>query len=337
MQDRASLERELSDLGIAGPSYETPQMQGKAVKGGGATPGVGEGIDLIFIMKPIPGEQKPDQYTLDVTKYVKTVLSEQRYIEIWNLDDIFDHLAGIIWKSRGREKVRRIRIVAHGQENLGGVMMRLRTTTTKPTVGQPPELKSRREFVLPSELVTTYVNEPNQQVVRASMTKDALVEFWGCNIGNVPVAGEAWSRIFNSTFKATSKTFRAGKYEWMRLARKTERGELAKVGQKWFRVVPTRNTKEIDVLGNGSRRKFTTWLLRIYVELVANGDILPRQGRDNQVKYMRDLFDRSGGDIKYIEICDKTSGNCDKPGGKSVRPGNPSEWKKLWKEFNFRI
>ena len=100
------------------------------------------------------------------------------------MDDIIDHLAWITWKSHGKDKVRRIRIIAHGQKGSGAVKMALRTT--KPTGGQSAKIEPKRKFVLPSDLVKEFVNEPNRQVVRAAMTKDALVEFWGCYIADAP-------------------------------------------------------------------------------------------------------------------------------------------------------
>jgi hypothetical protein len=42
---------------------------------------------------------------------------------------------------------------------------------------------------------------------------------------------------------------------------------------------------------------------------------------------MRDLFDRSDGQIKYIAIGES---------GKLVRPGARTEWKRLWKVSTFR-
>jgi hypothetical protein len=55
--------------------------------------------------------------------------------------------------------------------------------------------------------------------------------------------------------------------------------------------------------------------LRVYSELVANGDIDPLKGEQNQVN-LRDLFDRSDGQIKYMAIGEP---------GKLVRPGARTE------------
>jgi len=344
MRERARLEREFSHL-ISGLSHEGPLMRGpgggplkvKLVEGGGATPGAGEGIDLIFIMKSLPGEVEPEpqaQFIKDLTKYVKTVLRGQQYKEVYNVDDIIDHLAWILWKSRGREKVRRIRIIAHGQESLGGVKMALRLrkssdsdTTPKPAGGQSSKLESKREFVLPSDLVKIFVNKPNREVIRAAMTKDALVEFWGCYIADVPGAGSAWSSIFESTFRATSEEVMAG-YYYYTFSRKPASPDSS--------IVPldrVLHTSEIDRLDKGTQKRFTAYLLKWYNELVRNGDILPVNGVNNQIKLMRDIFDSSDGDIKYLLVNIYVRGPKHIPGrGRKVRPGDPA-WNRVWRDF----
>jgi hypothetical protein len=278
------------------------QIQRKAIEGGGATPGSGEGIDLIFIIKA-----EDDPFTADVTKYVKTVLEGQKYIEVDNLDDIFDYLmvnhhslleTSLEESAPSRPKVRRIRIVSHGQEQIGGVKMTPRS-----------EQKSR--FVPPQELVAKYAQDSKVQfIVKHSMTKNAVIEFWGCNIGKVPEAGEAWSHIFGSTFSAPIETFRTGHDEFFRPAENREEGIIIP-GRKG-RWVPVQNTSEIDARGRNLQIGFRRWLLRVYSELVANGDIVPLKGEQNQVNFMRDLFDRSDGQIKHIAIGES---------GKLVRPG----------------
>ena len=327
VQQRALLEQEIQRQPKNAVTQR--QVQRQAVEGGGATPGVGEGIDLIFIIKA--GKDEKDEFTAEMTKYVKTVLEGQEFFEVDNLDDIFDRLAGTIWRSRGREKIRRIRIVAHGQESIGGVMMSPRSNPRR-KVGDMPQLEKRR-FILSSDLVKKFVDDASQQdVVRSVMTENAVVEFWGCNLGDVPHAGEDWSRIFNSTFKAPIKTFRTGFDEYYRGARKNEEGETVIVQGKPKKVVRVKNTSEIDELSRADQTIFTRWLLKIYGQLVINGDILPRKGTENQLNYMRDLFNRSEGHIKHIEIVDETQ----KP-LHPIRPGQHRAWKTHWKEFTFRI
>ena len=63
-------------MGITVPSYESPQSRRRMVEGGGASPRVGDGIDLIFIMIPTPEEKRGsplDQFIKNLTKYVKTI------------------------------------------------------------------------------------------------------------------------------------------------------------------------------------------------------------------------------------------------------------------------
>jgi len=328
MRERATFESEISHL-LSRPSYENPQSQGNQVKGGGATPGSGQGIDLIFIMKPLPGEEEEDQFTKDLTKYVKTVLRGQQNKEIYNVDDIIDHLTWIIWKSQGREKVRRIRIVAHGQKDMGGVKMALRTT--KPTGGQSAKLESEMKFVLPSDVLKQFMNEPNRQVVRAVMTKDAVVEFWGCYIAGVPEAGSAWSSIFESTFRATSEEVMTG-YHYYTLHRRTASLSQTPPSDR------VHNTSEIDKLNKRVQEHFRIWLLERYREFVRNGDVLPVRGESNQINLMRDIFDSSDGDLKYLVVNIYLRGRRFQPGvGRKVRPGNPNFWSRVWKDFTFSI
>ena len=288
------------------PSYESPQSRRRMVEGGGASPGVGDGIDLIFIMIPTPEEKQEDpldQFIKDLTKYVKTILlvrqttysaaavsRDQQYREIYNLDDIFDHLAWIVW-TQGREKVRRIRIIAHGQMGTGAVKMALRINLTS---GKSMEIEPKRKPVLPDELVKKYVEKPkepkiknresiskwedalrkwesNREIVRSAMTKDALVEFWGCFIGENPEAGSAWSRIFESTFRATSEVVMTG-FHYYTLQRQ------APVQSNTVPDIRVHNTREIDRLDTRTQNRFRDWLLERYHEFVRNGDVLPIEG-----------------------------------------------------------
>ncbi len=284
------------------------QKQAAPIQGGGATPGKSEGVDLIFIIRA-----PDDQFTADVTHYVKTVLQGQSYVEVDNLDDIFTYLARLKPQINAWEtlepgiKVRRIRIVAHGSTG-GDVKMTPRGETT-------------RRWFRPEE-VEKYAKSPTiQSTIAAVMTPNAAVEFWGCNLGSVPKATQMWSELFQSSFTATTETFKTGNDTYYRHPDKGETGEKIPDQQgTWMRVI---NTSEIDSRGKGLQKHFRQWLMARYAELVTNGDILPLKTQPEQLNYMRDLFNRSNGDLKHILIENKTDSS-------KVRPGNQQKWLKLW-------
>jgi hypothetical protein len=286
-----------------------PALQRKEIRGAGATPGTGEGADLIFIIRA-----PDDQFTNDVTQYVETVLEGQTFIEVDNLDDIFDHLARLKARVNAFEvlepaiKVRRIRIVAHGSTT-GGVKM-------------TPRGETARRWVTPQEVAAYAQNSLAQATLAQVMAPSAQIEFWGCNIGAVPAAGEAWSQAFGAEFSATSETFKTGFDEFVRPADKGETGEkVPGHGGTWVRVT---STSEIDSRSRGLQASFRKWLLTRYAEFVANGDILPIDNKAERLAYMRDLFDRSGGQIRHILIEQKSD-------QQKIRPGNQKVWLKLWK------
>ena len=182
-----------------------------------------------------------------------------------------------------------------------------------------------KEFVSPDK-IKEYAKQPRiQKIVKNALTPDAVVEFWGCNIGAVPEAGEAWSSLFQSKFKATGDTFKTGLNKFYRRPDKGEKGEFVD-GIK-DEVVQVVNSSEVYSRNKNLITSFEHWLLRRYTELVTNGDILPKKGRKDQLALMKDIFDKSQGDIKHIMIERKSD-------SKLIRPGDKKNWKKLWTEFS---
>ena len=319
--DRAAVSAVHGQRAQVAATGATPAVQRQAVAGGGATPGSGEGIDVIFIIRA-----DDDQFTADVTKYVKTVLTGQVYFEVDNLDELFVQLAHLQTAGSKKEtpgskkaggstaagtpqKVRRIRIVAHGSTT-GGVKM------------TPPDETDRRWFT-PDEVKKFASQKSIQETAKKVMAPGARVEFWGCNIGNVDEAGEAWRDLFGADFSATTGTFRTGNDQYYRRAEKGEEGETFPGSKgRWVRVT---HTKEVDARSSGLKKHFRNWLLQRYNELEQNGDISPIKGKEARVKYMRDLFNRSAGDIKFIQVERKSDNKLVRPGGK--------KWAKLWKRF----
>jgi hypothetical protein len=297
------------DAGKSHTFHPSLALMREEVKGGGATPGKGEGVDLIFIIRA-----PDDQFTNDVTEYVKTVLKGQTFIEVDNLDDIFDHLSrlkariSIFDVTEPAIKVRRIRIVAHG--------------STTGDVKMTPKGEKNRRWVHPEEVQAYAQNALVKSTLAQVMDSNAEIEFWGCNIGAVPKTGEAWSEAFQATFTATSETFKTGFDEYLRPAEHDEIGE-AVLGHRgsWVRVT---NTAEIDARGKGLQRSFNAWLMARYAELVNNGDILPIKEKAKRLSYMRELFDRTAGKMRHIVVMKKDD-------QKLVRPGEQKKWLKLWK------
>lgn len=314
-----------------GSSVQAKKKPGPTnVEGGGATPGKGDGIDVVFIIN-----SPDDAFTGDVVNYIKNTLEGQDYYIVDGLDDIFGRLNTI---ANGVEyhyvpiiddmvlppevermshisippkKVRRIRIVAHGQTVIGGVSMR-------------PSGEAEKEFVPPADVVT-YSKQPHiQQIVSKVMTPDAVVEFWGCNIGAVPEAGQAWSNLFQSQFKATGDTFKTGFEQFYRRPDGDETGEA--VDGLDGLVVQVTHSSQVKSRGVALQKSFNHWLLNRYNEFVKNGDVLPIKGQAEQIAHLEYLFDRSNGDLRFIQIERKDD-------TKLIRPGDTKEWKKLWMEF----
>jgi outer membrane protein OmpA-like peptidoglycan-associated protein len=307
--------------GMAITSLNTKALQRASVTSGGATPGVGAGIDLIFIIDlPKIG------YIKDITKYVKTVLQGQAFYEVDNLTDIFAHLSHL----PTGQQVRRIRLVSHGLVT-GKV-----ATINKEHTGV--------WWIGPKEVRDYAQRQEVKNIIRRVMAPGAVVEFWGCNIGRSHEAGQAWANLFHSTFRATTETFRTGYDRFARPARKHEKGiTIAGRRGKW---VDARNTSEIDefadteIVYNGQtytlQNAFLGWLRYEYGELVKNGDILAidESGDKNQVlfnklNFMVRLFNRSGGDIRHIAVTSRTDPKALHP----IRPGDGNEWGQLWVTF----
>jgi Domain of unknown function (DUF4157) len=293
------------------PVLQRKEIEGvaKEIKGGGATPGKGEGVDLIFIIRA-----PDDQFTNDVTDYVKTVLHGQTFIEVDNLDEIFEYLGHLKARVNVFEviepaiKVRRIRIVAHG--------------STTGDVKMTPKGEKNRRWVHPQE-VLVYAQSPlAQSTIAQVIAPGAQIEFWGCNVGAIPETGEAWSKAFHAEFTATSETFKTGFDDYMRPADRGERGEQVP-GHKgtWISVT---NTAEIDSRSKGLQKSFNAWLTARYAEFVANGDILPIKDQSQRLTYMRELFDRARGKMRHIVVMQKSDKSL-------VRPGTQRKWLSLWK------
>jgi len=255
---------------------------GPTAGGGAAAGAAGSGpIDIIFIIgKPNDG------YTAGMTEYAKTTLKGQVHREVGNLEDICA-IAGEYAKQG--VKFRTVRIVSHGQTNIGGV-------------GMTPAGEGWR-FVRPDE-IREMAKSPACKALRSSMAKDGQVEFWGCYLGSVQEAGEAWSETFGAPVRSTTGEMRVATEQFSL----TRRGKPITSSSK----VPTDKT---------SQKRWRGWLLAQHQRLAKSGEAPPLKTEAEKVAYMTDLFDRSGGTIRHRIVEDKK--------GRRYEPGSDAEMK-LW-------
>jgi len=240
-----------------------------------AKPGGGV-VDVIFIIR------KPnDQFTADMTNYVKTTLRGHLYREVANIDEICAEAAAI---AAAGNKIGRVRLVGHGQTVIGGV-------------GMTPPGEKKWRFVKPDE-VKAYMTKPACQGLRKAMAPKAEVEFWGCYLGGIQQAGEAWADLFGAQVKSTSAEVKVG----------ADRFYIAK-------DTPAASSKKVP---KGAKDNFRKWLLDRYQLLLSTGEAPALKTDEERIAHMTDLFDRSGGVIRTRALQQKGS-------ARVVRPGESDE------------
>ena len=57
-------------------------------------------------------------------------------------------------------------------------------------------------------------NNPDCKALKTAMAPGGSVEFWGCNLGSVPGAGEAWAKLFNAPVRSTFGDMKIGVFEF---------------------------------------------------------------------------------------------------------------------------
>jgi hypothetical protein len=156
------------------------------------------------------------------------------------------------------------------------------------------------------------------------MAEGATVEFWGCYVGSTEQTGKAISSAFNADFKALEDELRTTHDTFLRPADKGEAGK-AVAGQKG-RFVAARSTKEIDDrVAKGNKQlgeSFNAWLVTQAKMLEAEGDLPPQPDDAARVAEMRKVFDRSGGNVKRLEIHSTTG---------SATKSDKKVWAEKWK------
>ena len=249
--------------------------------GGGAT-----SVEVIFVIR------KPnDVFTAGMAAYAKTTLKGQIVREVANIDDMAAEAAAI---AKTGTKISKLSIVGHGQTSIGGV-------------GMTPKGEKSWRFVSPDE-VQKFVNGPAGKALRAAMAKGANVEFWGCYLGSVQQAGQAWADLTGAPIHSTKGEMHVSSEKFVyATGRKTS--------------AQARASKDVP---KSAKKYFDKWLLTNYKVMAATGEA-PKFATDTEkVTYMTDLFDRSGGELRTRVITEK--------GGKAHhRPGSAGELR-LWEE-----
>jgi hypothetical protein len=235
-------------------------------------PPAGKSIELIFIIR-----RPNDPFTKDMTDYVRMTLKGHEYREVANIEDICAEATKLAAQGITLSKVR---IVGHGQSVQGGV-------------GMMPAKEKKWRYVQPAE-VKAYMSTPECKGLRRAMAKNAEVEFWGCYLGGVRQAGEAWADLFGKSVRSTKG------------AMKIRRDE--------FRISGKGAAKSSKDVPAGARTQFRKWLLESYRMLRASGEAPFLKTEDEQVAHMTQLFDSSAGRIRSRVVQEEGSDRVRRPG-----------------------
>lgn len=223
------------------------------------------GDTLTFIIRR-PG----DKFIQDETNYQTTTRHGERYIEVDNLDDICAQAAAI---TKNGAQFQHLRIVTHGQTNIGGI-------------GMTPAGESEWRYVPPDE-VAKYAEKPGCQALSKLLTDSGDVTFVGCYLGSTPKAGQALEKVFGHPVHSTSRAYHVGWAEFT-FADPKAKGKERKA------------TKVADVpTDKQTQQQFTAWLKQQYVTMFKAGDAPKLDSVDKQLSFMRDLFDRSNGTLRW--------------------------------------
>jgi hypothetical protein len=224
--------------------------------------------DVTFVIR-----KDKDKYIKDVEDYIKTTLSGS-FVEVDNLEDICRHVAGL---QRNGTKLRSVRIVSHGQTDIGGV-------------GMTPAGEKTWRFVSPAE-VDKFAKSPDCQALKTAMAPGGSVEFWGCNLGSVPGAGEAWARLFNAPVRSSFGEMKIGVFDYPGLT----------------------SSKDVPK-DKKAQARFRATLVGWYKTLSTTGEVPVLAAEDAQFEYMKKLFDSSGGKIRSRVVTRKSDNAVFRPG-----------------------
>jgi hypothetical protein len=243
------------------------------------------GVTITFVMRA-----PDDAYTQDVTDYVSKTLNE-KVVPVDNIQEAAEYVAK--YAKENKTKVGGVRIVGHGSTT-GGIKM-------------TPKGETGRRFVTAQELTDMAADQKVTSIAKDAMAEGATVEFYGCYVGRSEDTGKAVGKIFgNADFKATDSTLRTSHDSFARRADKGEDGQEVDTKRGKEKVVEVKSSKEIDDrVAKGDKSlgdSFDKWLLDKSKQMEADGDLPPQKDDAARLKAMRDVFDRSNGKIKRLEI-----------------------------------
>jgi hypothetical protein len=252
-------------------------------------------------------------YISQMRSYIGNTLGapDSDVISIDTYQEIFAYLDGL--RASGT-RVHRVVIVSHGSSGESTVA--------------GGSIRQASGWVAASEIGDyARTNEAAQRVRQQVMAPDALVEFWGCNLGAFGASMIAMSSAFGADFRAQAGTMQTGTLSYYRPVPEDTRGARQMAGQSgwWLRVT---NTSQVPA---GLQDHFRTWLLTSYAELIASHEITetdPPRTEDQSVAYVSDLFNRTRGNIRHMQITTDE--------GEVVRPGQGEDWLRLWSTWDFR-
>lgn len=300
---------------LAGHSPRTgsPHIQADDGKGAGAQDKASDkpagqvpaSTRLTFVMRA-----PDDAYTQDVTDYVQNTLGE-KVVVVDNIQEAAEYVAK--YAKNNQTKVGEIRIIGHGS-TAGGIKM-------------TPKGETDRRFVTAQELSDMAADQKVASIAKDAMAPDATVEFYGCYVGRSEETGKAVGTIFGGAqFKAIDSTLRTSNDRFARRADKGEDGEEVNTPHGKEKIVEVTSSQEIDdrvakgdkALGNS----FNKWLLERARQMEADGDMPPQKDDAARIAAMREVFDRSGGKVKRLEI------HTDK---ETLHKGDKKKWLNKWK------
>src|SRR5204863_8967870 len=138
-----------------------------------------------------------------------------------------------------------VRIVSHGQTDIGGV-------------GMTPPGEAKWRYVTPDE-VKKYASSGACAQLKTLVAKGGSVEFWGCYLGSVVGAADAWAQLFNAPVRSTSAAMH--------------------IGEDTFGYTKSKDAPK------KSPAKFRAWLLERYRLLSGTGEIPTVSTDHEQAKY----------------------------------------------------
>jgi hypothetical protein len=268
-----NLQRQVGNAAVVAKVAQAgmPAVQRDDTPTGGGT---GTGTEVVFVIR-----KKGDVYTAGMTKYAQTTLKGRIVREVANIDEMAIAAAEI---ANSGTKINKLSIVGHGQTNVGGV-------------GMTPTGEKTWRFVRPDE-VQKFVNGPAGKTLRSAMAKGAQVEFWGCYLGSVSDAGQAWADLLGAPVRSTKGEMRVS----------TDKFYLNSAGTKW-----ATSSKKVP---KGAQENFKKWLLNTYRTMAGTGEAPALKSNADQLAYMIDLFDKSNGELMTRVINQKGAKKYHRPG-----------------------